>query len=259
MRSGLYFRDSDRLISNCRNNAQYPLGKKKSETPKPKTTIFHQAQTTNKVKDEVNMTVAKQITRPTPYASSDDFRQVFDEHMNSLYLLAFLLTADQQKAEQCFVSGLEDAVEGSPVFKEWAHSWARRVVILNAVRVLSPRRVDGNGRGPSGSDSVDNDGNALPIAPQAQIASVLELEPFERFVYVITVLERYSDQECSVLLGCTRRDVLAARVRALKEMGSAMGTRYQQLPSGSPTNPALRERRSSALRLLVTPRLATSS
>jgi hypothetical protein len=42
------------------------------------------------MKDEVNMTGAKQITRPTPYASSEDFRQVFDEHMNSLYLLAFL-------------------------------------------------------------------------------------------------------------------------------------------------------------------------
>jgi hypothetical protein len=121
-----------------RNNAQHPLRKRKSETLKAKTTIFHQAQTTNKVKDEVNMTVAKQITRPTPYASSDDFRQVFDEHMNSLYLLAFLLTADQEKAERCFVSGLEDAVEGSPVFKEWAHSWARRAVILNAVRVLRP-------------------------------------------------------------------------------------------------------------------------
>ena len=56
------------------------------------------------------MTIGKQIIRPTPYASSDDFRQVFDEHIKSLYLLAFLLTADQKKAEQCFVSGLEDAV-----------------------------------------------------------------------------------------------------------------------------------------------------
>ena len=75
------------------------------------------------------MPEAKQITRPTPYASSDDFRRVFDEDMNSLYLLSFLLTADREKAEQCFVSGLEDAVEGNPVFKEWARSWARRVII----------------------------------------------------------------------------------------------------------------------------------
>ena len=56
------------------------------------------------------MPEAKQITRPTPYASSTDFRQVFDEDMKALYLLSFLLTADREKAEQCFVSGLEDAV-----------------------------------------------------------------------------------------------------------------------------------------------------
>ena len=205
------------------------------------------------------MTAARQITRPTPYASSDDFRQVFDEHMNSLYLLAFLLTADQKKAEQCFVSGLEDAVEGSPVFKEWAHSWARRAVILNAVRVLSPRPADGNDRGRSSSDPADSNGRALSDGQQAEIAAILERKPFERFAYVMTVLEQYSDQECSVLLGCTRRDVLAARVRAFKEVGSAMETRYQQLPSASPKNPALRERRSSALQLLTTPRFATSS
>ena len=205
------------------------------------------------------MTVAKQITRPTPYASSEDFRQVFDEHMNSLYLLAFLLTADQKKAEQCFVSGLEDAVDGSPVFKEWAHSWARRAVTLNAVRVLSPRLADGDDSGRSSSDPADSYERALSDGQQAEIAAILELKPFERFVYVMTVLERYSDQECSVLLGCTRRDVLAARVRALKEVGSTMEARYQQLAGASPKSPALRERCSSALQLLVTRRLATSS
>lgn len=205
------------------------------------------------------MTVAKQITRPTPYASSEDFRQVFDEHMNSLYLLAFLLTADQKKAEQCFVSGLEDAVDGSPVFKEWAHSWARRAVTLNAVRVLSPRLADGDDSGRSSSDPADSNERALSDGQQAEIAAILELKPFERFVYVMTVLERYSDQECSVLLGCTRRDVLATRVRALTEVGSTMEARYQQLAGASPKSPALRERCSSALQLLVTQRLATSS
>lgn len=184
------------------------------------------------------MTVAKQITRPTAYASSEDFRQVFDEHMNSLYLLAFLLTADQKKAEQCFVSGLEDAVDGSPVFKEWAHSWARRAVTLNAVRVLSPRSADGADSGRSSSDPADSNERALSDGQQAEIAAILELKPFERFVYVMTVLERYSDQECSVLLGCTRRDVLATRVRALKEVGSTMEARYQQLAGASSKNPA---------------------
>jgi len=205
------------------------------------------------------MPEAQKTTRPTPYASCEDFRRVFDEDMNSLYRLAFLLTADQQKAEQCFVSGLDDVVKGNPVFKEWARSWARRAVILNAVRVINPRPADGNGRGRSSFDPVNNDGKALPAEKQAEIAAVLELDAFERFVYVITVLEHYSDQECSVLLGCTRRDVVAARTRAFQQMGSAMETRYQQLPSASAENPEVHDRRSSTLQLLITPRLATTA
>ncbi len=202
------------------------------------------------------MTEVKKITRPTPYASCEDFRQVFDEDMNSLYRLAFLLTADHEKAEQCFVSGLDDVVRGNPVFKEWARSWARRALVLNVVRAINPRPGDGGGRSNS---SVKGNGETQPAPHKAEIAAVLALDPFERFVYVITVLERYSDQECSVLLGCTLRDVLAARTRAFQEIGSAMKTHYQQLPSESAGTPALRERRSSALPLLITPRLATSS
>src|SRR4029077_10222346 len=97
------------------------------------------------------MPEAMQMTRSTLYASRDDFRRIFDEDMNGLYLLSLLLTADREKAEQCFVSGLEDAVEGNPVFKEWARSWARRAIIQNAIRVINPRTVDGNGPARSAS------------------------------------------------------------------------------------------------------------
>jgi hypothetical protein len=164
----------------------------------------------------VTMRQAEHITRAEAYANSDDFRRIFDENMNSLYLLAFLLTADHRMAEQCFVSGLEDAVEGNPVFKEWANSWARRVIIHNAVRLLKPRPGVAAGRSHSGSDS---EYKTLPAERHAEIAAVLGLEPFERIVYVITVLEHYSDQECSLLVNCARRDVLPARTRALVQIG----------------------------------------
>ena len=204
------------------------------------------------------MTEAKHITGPTPYASSADFRRIFDEDMNGLYLLSFLLTADYEMVEQCFVSGLEDAVDGNPVFKEWARSWARRAIIRNAVRVINPRPVEGN----SGSSfaSVNGNDKTPPVERQAEIAAVLRLEPFERFVYVMTVLERYPDHECSVLLGCARRDVIAARTRALQQPGSAIEMHYKELPNASTENPALHERRhSSLLELLVAPRLVTSA
>ncbi|MHB8215036.1 MAG: hypothetical protein ACYDDS_03055 [Candidatus Sulfotelmatobacter sp.] len=203
------------------------------------------------------MTEAKYMTGPTPYASNADFRRIFDEDMNGLYLLSFLLTADHEKAEQCFVSGLEDAVDGNPVFKEWARSWARRAIIRNAVRVINPRPVEGSNGSSFASVNADK---TQSVEGQAEIAAILALEPFERFVYVMTVLERYSDHECSVLLGCARRDVLAARPRALRQMGSAMEMHYKQLPNASTENPASHERHhSSLLELLVAPRLVTSA
>jgi hypothetical protein len=194
------------------------------------------------------------IVRPTPYASSDDFQQIFSEDMNGLYLLSFLLTADREKAEQCFVSGLEDAVEGNPVFREWARSWARRAIILNAVRSINPR-PEGSQR-PS-SAAISGDDETLPAERQVEIAAVLGLEAFERFVYVMTILERYSDYECSLLLGCARREVVDARARTILQLGKVMEMHYKQLPDASSEKAASHERYSSLLESLVAPRLAT--
>jgi hypothetical protein len=202
------------------------------------------------------MPEAKQITRPMPYASHDDFRRVFDEDMNSLYLLSYLLTADHEKAEQCFVSGLEDAVGGNSVFKEWARSWARRVIIVNAVRVVNPRPTENFKR--SSSATLSGNGKT-PTVEQVEIAAALALDPFERFVYVMTVLERYSDQDCSLLLSCARRDVVAARARAFERIGSGMASRSRQLPPGSSEKPASDEHHSSLLALLAGQCLATSA
>jgi hypothetical protein len=179
------------------------------------------------------MPEAKHITSPTPYASSDDFCRIFYEEVDGLYLLSFLLTGDREKAEQCFVSGLEDAVKGSPVFKEWARSWARRMIIQNAVRAINlrpmvenaPSRINGSGKTREGE--------------QPEIAAVLELGPFERFVYVMSVLECYSDQDCSILLGCVRRDVIAARVRALQQIGSVMDLHIKEQVNVGSWKPAL--------------------
>ena len=168
----------------------------------------------------------KRTTRGGEYATTDDFRRIFDENMNSLYLLAFLLTADHGLAEQCFVSGLEDAVEGNPVFKDWAHSWARRVIIQNAVRLINPRPENGSGR--LRSASLDSDYKTLPAERHVEVSALLRLEPFDRIVYVMTILEHYSDYEGSLLLGCARRDVLPARTRALEEIGRQVEVQDRQ-------------------------------
>jgi DNA-directed RNA polymerase specialized sigma24 family protein len=201
------------------------------------------------------MPEATHAARSTPYASSDDFCRIFNQEMDGFYLLSFLLTGDREKAEQCFVSGLEDSIQGNPVFKEWARSWARRAVIQNAVRAINPRPAETADR--SNSASLNSDPKALP-AEREEIAAVLELGPFERFVYVLSILERYSDQDCSVLLGCARRDVLSARSRALQQIGRAVKLDGQQLSNADSGNPASRDRRTSVLESLGALRLAPS-
>jgi hypothetical protein len=199
------------------------------------------------------MQEAQRTTGPTSYASNGDFCRVFQEETDSLYQLSFLLAADRDTAQQCFVSGLEDSLKGSRVFKEWARSWARRAIIQNAVRVIKPRPM-----GKNGAPSFNTSRKAL-VAEPAEIAAILELAPFERFVYVMSVLERYSDQDCSVLLGCVRRDVVAARIRALQEIGSVMELHVKPQVNVGSWKPALDEKCRAVLELQLAPYLATSA
>lgn len=155
--------------------------------------------------------------KPTPYATSADFCRIFKNDMNRLYLLSFLLTADHSMAEKCFVRGLEDSVKDNSVFKEWAHSWARRMIIQNAIQLIRPRPTDSNT-----SDSASGVREIHAISERAELAAVVELPAFERFAFAMSVLERYSDQECSLLLDCTRSDVIAARIRGLQKTAKSV-------------------------------------
>ena len=147
-----------------------------------------------------------------PYAISADFCRIFENDMNRLYLLSYLLTGDQSTAEECFVRGLDSATRSNRVFREWAGSWARRTIIQNAIHMVHPRPLDGTTPDPRSQDPADE-----PV----QVSAVVRLPAFERFVFVMTVLERYSHQECSLLLGCGREDIITARTRALRHIGEA--------------------------------------
>jgi DNA-directed RNA polymerase specialized sigma24 family protein len=151
------------------------------------------------------------------YATNEDFRRLFTEHASSLYLLSYLLTANHEKAEHCFVTGLDECLSGSPAFREWASTWARRIIVRNAIRMISPHI---NSRGTAlGAPHLPGDRN-LPTVPsqKSQFVDVLALRDFERFVYVLSVLEEYSDQDCATLLGVSRQDVRDARTRAFQQI-----------------------------------------
>jgi DNA-directed RNA polymerase specialized sigma24 family protein len=154
------------------------------------------------------------------YASHEDFHTIFNEDLKDLYQLSFLLTSDPTKAERCLVSGLEDCVSGNRIFREWARSWAKRTIVQNAIRQLKPRPRQSNS--PLSTAVFSNtEGHSTSPGGHFEIAAVLRLADFDRFVFVMSVLEHYSEQDCALLLGCSARDIREGHTRALKGLADS--------------------------------------
>jgi DNA-directed RNA polymerase specialized sigma24 family protein len=145
-------------------------------------------------------------------ANRPDLCKVLEQYLKPLYLLAFLLTANHKTAEQCFASTVEQALNEPAVLKDYVRFHIKRSLIRNVIAIL-PR--------PSAAVNEKRDpwsrGRHKAVGSD-EIGAVTRLPPLERFVFVMSVLERYSDGECSLLLGCSSRDVALARMRALRRL-----------------------------------------
>ncbi len=117
-----------------------------------------------------------------------------------------------RKAEECFLAGLAESTDGSVVYNAWADSWARRNIVKNAIRAVLAQDTR---RGVGSTQSTQD--VALVREP---LAFVVRLAPVERLVFVMSVLERYSDAECAALLSLTREAVEDARVQAMRGITS---------------------------------------
>lgn len=162
----------------------------------------------------------------TEYAAAADFCHVFHSDMSTLYQLAFLLAADHHVAERIFVAGFEECLNGNPVFKERIGWWSKRAIVTNAIRIMTPTSYqtdDGQAHQERGRDSRS----------RTHEAAITGLSTFTRFVFVMTVLERFSVIECAILLGARRQDVVHARSRAM--VAIALGDSSAQQPESMET------------------------
>lgn len=153
--------------------------------------------------------------RAVKYATAASFIEIYNEEMHRLFLLSILLTADIEKAEQCFVGALEECLHGIDVFMDWVRLWARRAIIKRAIKLINPVPQRPNSQSLTGIQwhSTPVNGNLL--------GAILTLGAFERIVFVVSLLERQSDEDCSAMLSCGRRDIQLARVQALKSLPRA--------------------------------------
>ena len=149
------------------------------------------------------------------YATCEDFLKIFNEDLHGLYQLAFLLTGDHRKGERCFVTGMENCAKENYVFREWARAWARRVIVENAIRELHPRPNH-----PNSSVHLAVVSHGQQSDRHFDVDAVLGLADFERFVFVLCVLESYRERECALLLGCSTFEVHEARTRAIEQLAT---------------------------------------
>jgi hypothetical protein len=152
------------------------------------------------------------------YATGTDCWNILADEMHGLFLLSFLLTADLDKAGQCFVSGMGECEEEIGVFMAWAQARARRTILNHAIWMIMPA-----------PECADNFSSALlkGSATSGRIKlfdAILGLNAFERFVYVMSVLEKQSDDDCSTLLRCSPRDVIIARALACERLANTYNT-----------------------------------
>ena len=144
------------------------------------------------------------------YATCADFCKVFNDSVDRLYTLALLLTADRDRAEHCFLSAFEHCTRSTTIFREWAEAWAKRTTVKTAIRIVFRSQTPTNAQ----VRAENNEGAVSRMEPL--FTRVLNLAPFDRFVYVMSVLERIPDSECALLLDCVVRDVIDAKERALQ-------------------------------------------
>ena len=159
--------------------------------------------------------------RATTYATGTDCCKILTDEMHSLYLLSFLLTADHEKAEQCFVSGMGQGEEEIGVFMAWARGQARRTILQRAIWTIMPvpeRTSD---------FSFDSLIGSAASGETNLFDAIVRLNAFERFVYVMSVLENQSDADCSTLLRCSQQDVIIARTLALERLANTYDTSHQ--------------------------------
>ena len=148
----------------------------------------------------------------TDYAKRTDFCEVFEQDTRLLYLLAFLLTTNHKESEECFVLTVEEAFKEQTVFNEWARSWVKRRLIENAIEIVSPAS------GPNGRKRDLWSAGQRETHRECEIDTVTDLAPFERFVFVMSMLERYSNWDCSLMLGCSMNKIAQARIKALHRL-----------------------------------------
>jgi len=161
------------------------------------------------------------------YATCADFCEVFQTNEKQFYLLAYLLTADDQEAEACVMAAMEESCKERNVFRGWEKVWSKRCLVEKAISTIASRGL----RRHQPLDVCGQQPRELELGNL--LGHVARLESAERIVFVATVLDHYSVHECALLLGRPAESIKRLKLQAIGHLSefTAEHSSHAELPA----------------------------
>jgi hypothetical protein len=166
------------------------------------------------MKSSLKFHTQSKLSEEDTFATTHDFQRLFAREMTNLFRLSLQLTADAEKAESCLILAMKECIANSTVS-------GMENAVLNDV------------------DSEAEPGFYLQpskhrIEALRNSLAILSLPDFDRLVFVICVLERYSILDCALLLTRSPKDVNEARLRASNQVASFEERNHHESTTTSP-------------------------
>ena len=149
------------------------------------------------------------------FATFEDFGQLSAKEMTKLFCLAMDLTADADRAETCLILAMRDCFQKNGLAKHRIHTWARRMVIRNALRLVLG--IENEILCEAGLD-FPLQPNEFPVDAHRDSIAIRNLPDLDRVTFVICVVERHSILDCALLLRKAPQEVHDAIVRATNQV-----------------------------------------
>lgn len=173
------------------------------------------------------------------FATPRDLQQMFVAEMTDLLRLSLDLTGEVEMAEKCLILAMRDCFDRSVVSKKWARLWARRMVVRNAIRLVFG--IENDIQCETGRDFHLQPSEYHIEALRGSVA-IRDLPDFDRLVFVLCVLERYSILDCAQLLRRSPKDAEDARERSATRVISVEERKHPQTLTTFRTGPCRDER-----------------
>ena len=159
------------------------------------------------------------------HASPAEIVACFQNQSNVLGRLAFLITGDQETADQVVVQTCEMTLQGNSPFRDWLFEWAKAATIASAIshgteaiRSCEPTYKDVRCPHAEHLWQGDSDERALSldlVLGTDALTLIAEWDPLCRAVLVLRAALRSSIQDCALRLNVSRAAVLGANCHVL--------------------------------------------